>query len=227
MEARSGFELANRLRTDPATQTVPLVAVSEPTTMVATKDKTVFAWHVVKPIDIDELGAVVLEAVALSRGNAHAVRKAAGSPEVTVDLEDPTMTTPSPWLFQRIVEDMAEAVVVSDRNGVIVFWNRAAEAMFGHSAAEAMGQSLDLIIPERFRARHWAGYRAVMSSGVTRYGLELLAVPAVRSDGRRISIEFSIVLVRDPGGELIGAAAIIRDVTARWERERAARVGGG
>ena len=134
------------------------------------------------------------------------------------------MTTPSPWLFQRIVEDMAEAVVVSNRNGEIMFWNRAAEAMFGHSAADAMGQSLDLIIPERFRARHWAGYRAVMSSGVTRYGQRLLAVPAMRKDGRRISIEFSIALVRDPSGELIGAAAIIRDVTARWERERATSI---
>lgn len=134
------------------------------------------------------------------------------------------MTTPLPWLFQRIVEDMAEAVVVSNRNGEIMFWNPAAEAMFGHSAADAIGQSLDLIIPERFRARHWAGYRAVMSSGVARYGQQLLAVPAMRKDGRRISIEFSIVLVRDPSGELIGAAAIIRDVTARWERERATSI---
>jgi PAS domain S-box-containing protein len=133
------------------------------------------------------------------------------------------MATPSPRLFQRIIEDMAEAVVVSDRSGTIVFWNRAAETMFGHSAAEATGQSLDLIIPERFRARHWAGYHAVMSSGVTRYERELLAVPAIRKDGRRISLEFSIVLLRDDGGEVAAAAAIIRDVTARWERERAAR----
>ena len=135
------------------------------------------------------------------------------------------MTAPSPWLFQRIVEEMPEAVIVSDRTGVIVYWNRAAEVMFGHSAAEAMGQSLDLIIPERFRARHWAGYRTVMSTGVTRYGHELLAVPAMRKDGSRISLEFSIALLRDDGGELAGAAAIIRDVTARWERERASRTG--
>jgi PAS domain S-box-containing protein len=137
------------------------------------------------------------------------------------------LAMPSTRLFQRIVEGMAEAVVVSDRNGVIVFWNRAAEEMFGYSAAEATGQSLDLIIPERFQARHWAGYRAVMSSGVTRYGREPLAVPAVRKDNRRISLEFSIVLVRDDGGEVVGAAAIIRDVTARWEREQAARASGG
>jgi PAS domain S-box-containing protein len=129
----------------------------------------------------------------------------------------------SPRMLQRIIEDMAEAVVVSDRNGIIVFWNTAAETMFGHSAAEATGQSLDVIIPERFRARHWAGYRAVMSSGVTRYGRELLAVPAMRKDGRRISLEFSIVLLRDDRGEVAGAAAIIRDVTARLDRERAAR----
>lgn len=133
------------------------------------------------------------------------------------------MTGPSSWLFQRIVEEMPEAVIVSNRAGVIVLWNRAAEVMFGHSAAEAMGQSLDLIIPERFRARHWEGYRRVMSSGVTRYGHELLAVPAIRKDGRRISLEFSIALLRDDSGALAGAAAIIRDVTARWERERTSR----
>jgi PAS domain S-box-containing protein len=133
------------------------------------------------------------------------------------------MTQLSPSLFQRIVEEMPEAVIVSDRAGAIVYWNRAAETMFGHSAGEAMGQSLDLIIPERFRARHWAGYRTVMSTGVTRYGRELLAVPAIRKDGRRISLEFSIALVRDDDGDLAGAAAIIRDVTARWEREQASR----
>jgi PAS domain S-box-containing protein len=130
---------------------------------------------------------------------------------------------PSPWLFQRIVEDMPEAVVVTDRAGTIVFWNRAAETMFGHSAAEATGHSLDLIIPERYRARHWAGYETVMSTGVTRYGRELLAVPALHKDGRRISLEFSIALLRDDGGGTAGAMAIIRDVTARWERERASR----
>jgi PAS domain S-box-containing protein len=131
--------------------------------------------------------------------------------------------SPSPRLFERIVADMPEAVIVSDRTGIITFWNRGAEVMFGHSAAEAVGQSLDLIIPERFRARHWEGYQTVMSTGVTRYGTELLAVPAVRKDGGRISIEFSIVLLREDDGEVAGAAAIMRDVTARWERERAAR----
>jgi len=119
---------------------------------------------------------------------------------------------------------MSEAVIVSDRAGVIIFWNRGAERMFGHSTGEAVGQSLDLIIPERFRARHWEGYQTVMSTGVTRYGRELLAVPAIRKDGRRLSIEFSIALIRDDTDAPVGAAAIIRDVTARREREHAARI---
>ena len=118
---------------------------------------------------------------------------------------------------------MTEAVIVSDRAGVIILWNQGAEVMFGYAAADALGQSLDLIIPERFRTRHWEGYRKVMSTGVTRYGQELLAVPAVRKDGTRMSIEFSLALLRDADGTIAGAAAVVRDVTARWEREHASR----
>lgn len=95
--------------------------------------------------------------------------------------------------------------------------------MFEYSADEALGQSLDLIIPERFRARHWDGYRQVMATGVTSYGQRLLAVPAMRKDGQRISIEFSIALLKDEHGEVTGAAAIVRDVTARWQAERELR----
>lgn len=134
------------------------------------------------------------------------------------------MTTGAPpWIFQRIVDELPEAVIFADRGGLIRLWNHGAEVMFGYSAEEALGQTLDLIIPERFRARHWEGYRKVMETGITRYGRELLAVPAVRKDGRRISLEFSIALVRDDAGGLAGAAAVIRDVTARWEKERTAR----
>lgn len=134
------------------------------------------------------------------------------------------METSSPgWLVRRIVEEMPEAVIFADRQGVVRLWNRGAEAMFGYSAAEALGQSLDLIVPERFRARHWDGYRQVMATGVTSYGQRLLAVPAIRKDGRRISIEFSIALLKDERGEVAGAAAIVRDVTARWQAERELR----
>ena len=128
---------------------------------------------------------------------------------------------PHEWLCQQIVEGTQEAVIFADQDGLIRLWNAGAEAMFGYSTAEAVGQSLDLIIPERQRGRHWEGYRKVMATGVTRYGKELLAVPAVRKDGTRISLEFTIVLVRDGAGQLVGTAALMRDVTARWRQERA------
>jgi len=118
---------------------------------------------------------------------------------------------------------MPEAVIFADRQGLVRLWNRAAETMFGYSADEALGQSLDLIVPERFRARHWEGYRHVMATGVTSYGQQLLAVPAIRKDGQRISIEFSIALLKDERGEVTGAAAVVRDVTARWQAERELR----
>ncbi len=124
------------------------------------------------------------------------------------------------WLCRRIVEDAGDAVIFGDREGVIRFWNAGAEATFGYTAAEAVGQSMDLIIPERLRGRHWDGWRKVMESGVTRYGRELLAVPAARRGGGSLSVEFTIQLVRDDSGRIAGASAIIRDVTARWNREK-------
>jgi PAS domain S-box-containing protein len=126
-------------------------------------------------------------------------------------------------LFRWIVESMPEAVVYSDREGIIRLWNRGAEAIFGYSQEHALGHTLDLIIPERWRARHWEGYRTVMLTGVTRYGRELLAVPASRSDGTRISIEFSIILPTDRDGKVLGAVAIVRDVTTRWKQEQTLR----
>ncbi len=124
------------------------------------------------------------------------------------------------WLCQRIVEQTQSAIIFADCEGVIRFWNAGAEAMFGHRAEEALGKTLDLIVPERQRARHWAGYHRVMGTGETKYGRDLLAVPAVRKDGTRISIEFSIVLLRAPTGEILGAAAIMMDVTARWQQQK-------
>jgi PAS domain S-box-containing protein len=126
-------------------------------------------------------------------------------------------------MFRWIVETMPEGVVYSDREGVIRLWNRGAETIFGHGREEALGRTLDLIVPERWRARHWDGYREVMRTGATRYGQDLLAVPATRRDGTRISIEFSIVLPADREGRPLGAVAIVRDVTTRWRQEQALR----
>jgi len=127
------------------------------------------------------------------------------------------------WLCQRIVEDSQVAIIFADRDGIIRFWNSGAEAMFGYPAEEALGQTLDLIVPERQRSRHWEGYHRVMATGVTKYGRELLAVPAITKAGKRISIEFSIVLLRAPTGELLGAAASMQDVTERWQQQKELR----
>lgn len=131
----------------------------------------------------------------------------------------PTYT--NEWLYQQIVVNTQDAIIFADRDGMVRLWNSGAEAMFGYTAEEAFGQSLDLIIPDKLRGRHWEGYREVMATGVTRYGREVLAVPGLRKDGTRISLEFSIVLLRDATGEVLGAVAIMRDVTARWQQEKA------
>jgi PAS domain S-box-containing protein len=130
----------------------------------------------------------------------------------------PTVT--QEWLCQRIVAESSLAIIYGDQQGIIRLWNSGAEEMFGWQAAEAIGQSMDIIVPEKHRARHWDGYHKVMQTGVTKYGRAALAVPALRKDGSRISIEFFIVLVRDGEGKLQGCAALISDVTARWEREK-------
>ena len=134
------------------------------------------------------------------------------------------------WLAQAVVREAPEAIVVAAPDGVITLWNGGAEKIFGYSAAEALGQTLDLIIPEKQRARHWAGYDQTMASGVTKYGDTLLKVPAVHRDGRRMSIEFSVALLRDTGdagtgdhgadGKIVAIAAVIRDVTERWAAEK-------
>jgi PAS domain S-box-containing protein len=124
------------------------------------------------------------------------------------------------WLCRHLVEESRDAIVFADRDGLIRLWNRGAAETFGYTADEALGQPLDLIIPENLRARHGEGYRRVMAAGETKYGKELLAVPGLRKDGGRISLEFTIALIRDEGGELVGTAAIMREVTARYQRER-------
>jgi PAS domain S-box-containing protein len=127
------------------------------------------------------------------------------------------------WLCDRIVEGAPAGIIFADESGIIRLWNSGAEAMFGYTAAEAIGQTMELIVPEKHRARHNEGYARVMQTGITKYGRDALAVPARRKDGTRISIEFNIVLVRSAEGDVIGAAAIVQDVTARWERDKALR----
>lgn len=118
----------------------------------------------------------------------------------------------------------ADAVLATDREGTIRLWNPGATRIFGFSPAEAIGASLDIIIPERLRGRHWDGWQAVMASGVTRYGAgDLLAVPALTRDGRQISVEFSLLFLRDAAGAITGMGTVMRDVTARFEELRRLR----
>jgi PAS domain S-box-containing protein len=121
-----------------------------------------------------------------------------------------------------ILAAAADAVVATDHQGVIRIWNPGAGRIFGHNAEEALGQSLDLIIPERLRARHWEGFQQVMATGESHYGEgDLLSVPGLRKDGQQISLEFTIIPLKNEQGRMLGIAAVMRDVTPRFEEIRA------
>jgi PAS domain S-box-containing protein len=122
--------------------------------------------------------------------------------------------------LQQLVSAIGDAIMVCDAAGAITLWNPAAERMFGWTEAEALGQSLDIIIPERLRGRHWDGYHKTMQTGQTRYGSDLLKVPAAHKDGRAMSIAFTVALLRSPEGAVTGIAAVIRDETRRFAEER-------
>ncbi|MEP9355646.1 PAS domain S-box protein [Xanthobacter sp. KR7-65] len=120
----------------------------------------------------------------------------------------------------QLLDAVGDALVVCDTAGEIAFWNPAAERMFGYSPEEALGRSLDIIIPERQRQRHWDGYHETMRTGVTRYGTSLLRVPAIHKDGHALSIAFTVALLRSADGASTHVASVIRDETERWKEER-------
>ena len=122
---------------------------------------------------------------------------------------------------EQLVDAIGDAIVISNAEGHITRWNPAAERMFGFTREEALGNTLDLIIPERLRGRHWDGYHKTMASGQTRYGSDVLRVPAVHKDGRALSIAFTVALLTAPDGSVSGIVAVIRDETVRFQEERA------
>ncbi len=125
---------------------------------------------------------------------------------------------------RALLSGVADAIVACDRDGIIRLWNPGAARIFGYAAEEAVGRSLDIIIPERLRARHWDGYHAMMASGQSRYaGGDTLSVPALHKDGRQISVEFTIVAFRDTKEAVCGLVAVMRDVTLRFEELKALR----
>jgi PAS domain S-box-containing protein len=123
-----------------------------------------------------------------------------------------------------VVRSATDAIVATDRDGIIQVWNAGAERIFGFQTGEAVGRSLDLIIPERLRARHWEGFRTVIETGKSRYGDgDLLSVPGLRKDGRQVSVEFTIVPLSDAHGTMTGMVAVMRDVTKRFDEVKALR----
>ena len=125
----------------------------------------------------------------------------------------------APYL-QQTLDESQDAILIADREGIIRYWNAGAERILGYSANEAVGQSLDLFIPEKLRGRHWEGYHRVMASGETKYKTGLLSSPGIRKDGSQVSLEFSMVLLHDANGTMQGCASIMRDVTERWMKEK-------
>jgi len=126
--------------------------------------------------------------------------------------------------YRTLAREAPDAIVYADAAGLIAFWNKGAERIFGFSEAEAVGKSLDIIIPENLQKRHWDGFAETVRTGKTRYGTgDVLAVPALRKGGARISIEFTILPFSDRAGRMLGIAAILRDVTKRFEEMKALR----
>lgn len=124
-------------------------------------------------------------------------------------------------VYRRIVEQTTDAVIFADREGLIRIWNRGAEAVFGYPAAEALGQSLDIIIPEELRKRHWEGYNRAIAAGRTRLGSRVLVTRGLHRDGSRLYVDLSFAVIVDDEGRAEGALAIGRNVTERYLAERA------
>lgn len=122
--------------------------------------------------------------------------------------------------LKQLVEAVGDAIVASDAGGAIVLWNPAAERMFGFTENEALGKSLDIIIPQRQQQRHWDGYHQTMATGKTRYGNDVLRVPAVHKDGHTLSIAFTVALLHTPDKQVSAIIAVIRDETSRFAEER-------
>lgn len=128
-----------------------------------------------------------------------------------------------PALFRSIVDQAPVSIILADREGVIRAWNRASESLFGFTAGEVLGRSLDVIIPERLREAHWQGYDRALASGETKYSGRVMTTRAVHKDGRKLYVDFSFGMLKDAAGAVVGAMAVGRDATERYLAERAGR----
>ena len=137
-----------------------------------------------------------------------------------------TLETPDPALCKAIVEQAPEALIFVDTAGMIRIWNGGAEAVFGFPAAEVLGASLDVIIPERFRRAHWAGFQRAIERGRTQHGNQVRTTRAVHKDGRKLYVDLSFSVITAPGGAVLGSLGVGRDCSARYlaETEQRGRV---
>ncbi|WP_151447855.1 PAS domain-containing protein [Lacisediminimonas profundi] len=122
--------------------------------------------------------------------------------------------------YRQLVEAVGDGIMASDASGLITLWNPGCERIFGFTEADALGKSMDMIIPQPQQQRHWDGYHKTMATGITRYGHDLLRVPAVHKDGRRLSIAFTVALLHGADGKVASIVAVIRDESARFAEDR-------
>ena len=126
-------------------------------------------------------------------------------------------------LFRRIVEQTTDAVIFADREGLIRIWNQGAESLFGFPAGEVLGKSLDVIIPEELRRKHWEGYNKAIETGKTRLGSRVLTTRSRHKDGSRLYVDLSFKVIVDDSGHAEGALAIGRNVMERYLADKALR----
>jgi PAS domain S-box-containing protein len=124
---------------------------------------------------------------------------------------------------RQLLEQAPDAVIYADTAGVVRYWNAGAERIFGHTAAKAIGQRLDFVVPEQFREAHWTGFDRAIADGDTKYRGQALPTRAERADGTTIYVELSFAILQDASGATKGALACARDITERFEHDRTSR----
>jgi PAS domain S-box-containing protein len=132
-------------------------------------------------------------------------------------------TSEQPGLFQALIEQLADAVVFADRDGLIRVWNAGAESVFGYSAHEVLGRRLDVLIPERLRSAHWAAFDAAIETGLMKHGRESMTTRSIRKDGSDLYVDLSFALVKDGSGHVLGSVAVARDITSRFRTDKESR----
>jgi PAS domain S-box-containing protein len=131
--------------------------------------------------------------------------------------------TEPPSLSQALIEQLADAVIFADREGLIQLWNAGAEAVFGYRADQVLGQRLDVIIPERLRLAHWGAFDAAVDTGEMKHGRVAMTTRSMHEDGRDLYVDMSFALVKDAAGQVLGSVAVARDITSRFQAQKESR----